>query len=37
MIPKQKVKGVIMEEALRKAKVPASDFYVSPFEGDWVL
>jgi len=37
MIPKQKVKGVIMEEALRRAKDPTADTYKSPFEGDWVL
>ena len=37
MIPKQKVAGVIMEEAERKKLIPAADHYKSPFEGDWVL
>lgn len=37
MIPKQKVKGVIMEEAERRKMDPTSDTYKSPFEGDWVL
>jgi hypothetical protein len=36
-IPKQKVAGVIMEEAKRKMAVPAADAYKSPFEGDWVV
>ena len=36
-IPKQKVKGVIMEEALRRAKDPTSDTYKLPIEGDWVV